>query len=624
MKNISAIVLVWMTILNFVSAQSPEGFKYQAVLRDAENIVLANKDITITTKILKGTEQEVVYTEVHQVATSVEGLVSLNVGMGATTDDFGAIEWSKGPYFIQIALDDVVFSTSQLMSVPYSKHATTAERVESFQVSESGDTLFMNGQGYVVPGISASNTKPYPDQVVLGGSNDESIQYAVKAEDGTMWLGGTTHSFNGDVSGNQGEADIWIVKLNSDKTIAWQKTIGGSKYETFTTLVLTDDGGCLVGGTTESSDGDISDVEGDFDILLAKISLDGVLSWTATYGGGNTEFLNHLSISESGEIWVGATTFSHGGDVLQNYGDADIWIFKLDESREIAWQKSFGGLQYDALKKMVLNEDESFALYGITESNNKDVLGNNGALDMWMANVNSEGTIEQQLSIGNANNDDLLAVETLENGTLLGGLTFSSDWDPLISKKNKNISLYHVSNNAAILSNNQVGGSFAENLIQLLPVSSTEIIALAESASFDGDVNGNHGDQDLWLVKLNGSLNITQAVCIGGTYRETLKAAAKLDDGGYLITGTSESNDGDVENNNGLQDIFVLHLDEDFNIEESRVFGGTYDEEVLTIIPEEDNKFTLIGTTSSKDYGIVGLHGQAGKNKDIWIITEGF
>lgn len=624
MKNIISVVLVWILFVS-AFAQSPEGFKYQAVLRDGNNLSFSNKDVIITVKILKGeSASEIVYTEGHNVTTSPAGLVSLNIGQGATTDNFNTIEWSNGPYFVQIAVDDVVFSTSQLMSVPYSKHATTAERIESFNVSEAGDTLFMNGQQYVVPGISANNTKPYKDQIVVGGTNDEAVSFATKATDGSLWLGGTTASFNGDVTNNHGETDIWIVKLNSDKSIAWQKTIGGSKFETFSKLILTDDGGCLIGGTTESTDGDISSAQGDFDIILAKISADGVVAWVETYGGGNTEFLNHVSINDNGEIWIGATTFSHGGDVLQNYGDADIWIFRLDESRAITWQKSFGGLQYDALKKLNINSDNSFTIYGITESNNKDVLGNNGAMDMWVANVDEDGTVSQQISIGEANNDDLTYVTALGGNTILGGLTFASDWDPLNSKKDKNISLFQISDNLNVLNTNQIGGSFTENLIKLISISSTELIAFAESSSFDGDVVGNHGDQDVWLLQLNSTLAVSKAVCIGGVYGESLQACTRLDNGGYLIAGMSESADGDLDGNNGMRDIFVMQLDEEFNIVESRVFGGTYDETIHTIIPEEDDKFTLIGTTSSADYGIVGFHGQASKNKDIWVLTEGF
>lgn len=86
----------------------------------------------------------------------------------------------------------------------------------------------------------------------------------------------------------------------------------------------------------------------------------------------------------------------------------------------------------------------------------------------------------------------------------------------------------------------------------------------------------------------------------------------------------SESIDGDMDGNNGMHDIFVMQLDEDFNIINSKTFGGTYDETIVSITAEDDDKFTLVGTTSSGDYGIVGFHGQAGKNKDIWVLTEGF
>ena len=577
-------------IVFFVSfathAQSPNGFKYQAVLRDLNNAIVAQKNITLTIRIIQGDENNTpLYSEVHDVLTSASGLFSVDIGKGASADRFDEIVWSDGPYFVRILIDGVVFSTSQLMSVPYSMHATTAEKIESFNVSEAGDTLLMNGQKYVVPGISARNTKAFKNQKVLGGTSNENVKFFSKAKDGGYWLGGTTQSFNGDVSGNHGAQDIWIVKLNSDKSIVWQSCIGGSAYETFSQLIETSDGGCIVGGTTESSDGDIVKNQGDFDILLAKISSTGVVNWVETYGGGNTDFLNHISETSGGGILVGATTFSIGGDILKNHGDADIWIFQLDGSHKIVKQKSIGGLQYDALKKMQINANGTYTVYAITESNDGNVQGNNGAMDMWVANLNADFEVTSQICIGGANNDELLEVESKStNLMVLGGLTFASDWDPYNSKKDKNIKIIELNTSLSIERSKQLGGSHSENLKRIIPLANGELVVFAESTSKDGDVVDNKGDQDQWLFVLSSSFELSKSLCIGGSYMETLGAAVPLLSGGYLVAGTSESVDGDISGNHGMADIVVMQLDENLHIVNSRTFGGTYNEGVMSII----------------------------------------
>ena len=72
------------------------------------------------------------YTETQTVTTNTNGLVSLEIGMGYTSDDFNAIDWSAGPYFIKTETDPTggssytITGTSQLMSVPFAMYAKTS------------------------------------------------------------------------------------------------------------------------------------------------------------------------------------------------------------------------------------------------------------------------------------------------------------------------------------------------------------------------------------------------------------------------------------------------------------------------------------------------------------------
>ncbi len=622
-KLVLSIILLCIAYLGY--AQAPDGFNYQAVMRDLNNTAMTNMDLVVTVEIVQGvSSSDPVYTEIHTVRTSSSGVFNFIIGNGDSPDDFSAIDWENGPFYLRVLVDDEEYTFTRLQSVPYSKHATTAERISSFGVSDTGDTLTINGTQYVVPGISAQNTKAFADQKVLGGTDDESISIAMKDDAGAIWLAGTTKSSNGDVSGSHGEQDIWIVKLNADKSIAWQKAIGGSGYETINQLILTSDGGCIFGGTSESSDGDIAENQGDFDILVGKLSATGDLSWNYTYGGGNTEFLNHLSQTSDGGLLVGATSFSFGGDVAKNYGDADIWIFKINTSFEIEWQKSLGGLRYDALRQLNANDDGTYTVFGITESNDGNVLGNNGAMDVWAANLDASRNVTTQVCLGESNNDDLMTVVSKSSNYLLGGISFSSDWSALNSKSSKNIQLMELTSALSEVQNEQLGGSNAEELVQFIPLSNGETLMVAETYSNDGDVETNNGDQDIWIAVLNSSFGIEKSGVIGGSYAETISACTVLSDGSYLLAGTSESSDGDMSSNNGETDILVLKLDTELGIDKIKTFGGTYGETVLQIFSEENDEFTLVGTTSSSDYGIEGFHGKGGKNTDIWVLTEGF
>jgi len=134
MKRILLSLVAIATISLSSFGQAPEGFKYQAVVRDAGNLILNNQAVGMRLTIQEGSiGGTTVYQETFAPTTNGYGLVNLEIGTGTTTDDFTTIDWANGPYFIETAVDITggtsyaVMGTSQLMSVPYALHAKTAE-----------------------------------------------------------------------------------------------------------------------------------------------------------------------------------------------------------------------------------------------------------------------------------------------------------------------------------------------------------------------------------------------------------------------------------------------------------------------------------------------------------------
>ena len=157
------LMSVFAAMILSVSAfsQAPEGFKYQAVIRDAGNVVLTNQAVGVQLTILQGAlPGTAVYTETFASTTNAYGLLNLEIGTGTTSDDLSTLDWSAGPYFIETAVDltggttYVTMGTSQLMSVPYALYAKTAE-------SASND-------------LDTDPTNEYTSTVVLNGTNLET------------------------------------------------------------------------------------------------------------------------------------------------------------------------------------------------------------------------------------------------------------------------------------------------------------------------------------------------------------------------------------------------------------------------------------------------------------------
>jgi hypothetical protein len=126
------LALVSFSVLSF--GQVPEKLSYQAVIRDGSNDLVQNQPVAMRISILLGSVSGVsVYTETQVATTNINGLVSIEIGSGVTTDDFSTIVWSSSSYFIKTETDPAggsnysVVGVSQLLSVPYALHAKTAE-----------------------------------------------------------------------------------------------------------------------------------------------------------------------------------------------------------------------------------------------------------------------------------------------------------------------------------------------------------------------------------------------------------------------------------------------------------------------------------------------------------------
>lgn len=141
-KALLTIIALAFTVTSF--AQAPEGFNYQAVIRDASSNILTSQPVGMQLMIRQGSAGGTpVYTETFSTTTNGYGLVNLEIGTGTTTDDFTIIDWANGPYFMETSVDVtggvayMVMGTNQLMSVPYALHAKTADNVINDAVDDA-------------------------------------------------------------------------------------------------------------------------------------------------------------------------------------------------------------------------------------------------------------------------------------------------------------------------------------------------------------------------------------------------------------------------------------------------------------------------------------------------------
>ena len=200
MKKIHILSL--LLALHFgVYAQSPAGVSYQVLIRDASGALVESSSVGARVSIRQGTEGgTVVYQETHTATTSAYGVLHFQLGGGTSNNDFSAIDWTAGPYFVQHEVDPeggtsyTISGTTPLRSVPYGWYTDASEDVK-FEVSSQGDTLRAGiGEGVVIPGISfgavegpsAGYTSDY--QSCLPGGNTTEIVDVTNPVTGMTWM----------------------------------------------------------------------------------------------------------------------------------------------------------------------------------------------------------------------------------------------------------------------------------------------------------------------------------------------------------------------------------------------------------------------------------------------------
>jgi len=176
-----------------------------------------------------------------------------------------------------------------------------------------------------------------------GGSSNESVYDMALTSDYGYIVAGTSSSSNGDVGGNNGGRDYWIVKLTSSGTIDWETNLGGSDDDIPRSIQQTFDNGYIVAGSSYSSDGDVGGNNGGEDYWIVKLTSTGSIDWETNLGGSFDDRANSIQQTLDGGYIVAGYSESSDGDVGSNNGDADYWIVKLSMTGTIEWEKNLGG-----------------------------------------------------------------------------------------------------------------------------------------------------------------------------------------------------------------------------------------------------------------------------------------
>ena len=363
------------------------------------------------------------------------------------------------------------------------------------------------------------------------------------------------------MSNYHGGGDAWFIHFDTLGNILWERCYGGSLGEGPIKIVPIDSNYYYLVMGTMSFDGDVVENPsnpGEGCIWVVKINTAGNILWQSHYGGrGHKITPRDAILTPDGGLLFLSRIFGKGDDVSTYYGSNDVWIHKIDTTGAIQWETTIGTPGMDNGWKVILTSQNTFmALCGVNANGGISECDITGPeywdLDVWLVEIDMDGNIIGQDCYG------------------------GTDWD---------------------------------NSFDLVESDDGYAIVTA-SESNDGDVSGNHGTYDIWLLKIDKKKQIMWQKCLGGYFWDYPDHISNSEDGGYIIIGHTKSDDGDVIGNHKYDraDIWIVKTDSVGEIEWQHCFGGIGNERFYGlhgVLKKNDYNYVLAPITEGNSGDVV-------------------
>ncbi|MGB5271438.1 MAG: hypothetical protein WBN52_13125, partial [Eudoraea sp.] len=386
----------------------------------------------------------------------------------------------------------------------------------------------------------------------FGGTDEETAQSVIHTNDGGYAVLGYSKSTDGDLEGKSIPVnDYWVLKLDEEGNVDWSKTYGGSKDDRGQAIIQTSDGGYAVTGYAMSDDGDGSNNEGFHDNWILKLDQLGAIEWEKSFGfSGHDHSYDILQTADGGFFFAGFLDITaalddgtyYKGNFLTRHGVGEFWGTKIDANGNLEWRSYFGGTNNDRAHAVIEADDGSFVMAGFSESEDYDISNTKGSYDFWVIKLTATGELLWERSFGGSGIEIAYDIAKTDDGAyVVTGNTFSTD----------------------------------------------------------KDISMNHGESDIWLIKIDDNGKLLWEKTFGGSQFDAAQGVSTTYDGGFIITGNSKSIDGDAKENAGENDIWIIKTDPEGNLVWQGSYGGSSLDYGFDAVENLDKSILLVGESSS-------------------------
>jgi Secretion system C-terminal sorting domain len=387
----------------------------------------------------------------------------------------------------------------------------------------------------------------------IGGNRSDYGNSVQQTDDGGFIIAGNTLSVGAGLS------DVFLVKTNSDGTVLWTQTIGGTDWDEANSVQQTTDSGFIIAGTTSSFGA------GGRDIWLIKTDSDGDELWTQTFGGVTNDYGSWVrQTGDGGYIIMGSTSSI-------DLGGSAAWLIKTDEQGTETWSRVFSQNDWDYGECVVQTEDGGYIVTGHTYS------PEDGSSDVLLIRTDSDGIETWSTTFGGTSYDYGWCVQqTIEGGFIISGSTYSFGQGSLDAW------LIKTDSDGNEVWNETFGGHEFDNNHSVEQTFDGGYILTGHTQSF-GD-----GSMDMWVIKTDAAGDVRWIETYGGSGYDGGNCVQQTVDGGYVIVGNTASF-GDGEFN-----VWLIRLegDELSVVERSNFTPSEY--QIGEVFPNPFNPSTTI------------------------------
>ena len=442
-----------------------------------------------------------------------------------------------------------------------------------------------------------------------GGIGKERADAAVFTPDSGYLLVGYVSSppNNGDVIDDSNGNDIWIVKLDKNGVMEWQKTYGGTLYEEPSSVALTPDSGFLISSNAYSKDGTVGKHYGSTDssdIWILKLDKKGRIEWNKVIGGTGDDYVYQGIVTSGGEYIFAGWTTSVDGNIKSIHGGRDCLVFKLAKDGSLLWENTYGSERWDEANSIVEMPDSSYIFAGYTDSSSKLNVHHFGGYDYYVSRINKNGAIVWQKTFGGSSLDCAISLcRNLDSTVSILGITFSEDGEVTGTRLGGQLDMWLIRlRDSSLLWEKPYGSSSTDEVSTIVPTKDNGNIISGYAGAGDGDVTNFHDFVDAWILKLDKNGRLDWESAYGGSLFDYASFVIPLNNQEYIFGGFTGSTDGDIRNNHGEADMWVVKLGPKDTL--SGILNSSIAQTDIKIYPNPANKELRIQFEESLDLGL--------------------